>query len=281
MKINQILNNINNKFKSKKIKIITISLLIVIFISLLFNAFKSSNNKNYTEKDVKKVKTDITNRLEDTFTSPTSTKEEIEEVIGYDITSSNLIIGKDAYIRKNFDEKTIAKYNLQDYVNKQNAYADRIEKEYLENLKVTLGQTAIYEQTEIYQEVKVISFYYGLYRGDLYELTSLIFQQKKPEALDESDIQAGSEEDIEYYKSKVEAMGILDKHFDTYVNREEELSVEIIYKDGKPKNSDEAFTLLCNLTGITYENAWFATEEVQKAQQERLDGYLKEWLQVE
>ena len=263
-------------FLEKKISLVLI--IIIILCIFIESFFLGTSKKENNPIDVKKVQTDIMNNVNNTFISPDSTIKDIEKVLGYQTINSTYIVGKDSYIRESLSKEIIKKYKLEDYAARQEQYYKRIEKEYLENLKVTLGQTGIYNGEDVHQEVKIVSFYYGMYIADLIELESILVSEKINN--DTLDIQAGSKEEAEYYKCRVDAMGILDKHFDTYVNREEEVSVEIIYKDGQPKNSDEAFTLLCGITGVTYSNAHFAEEEVQKAQQERLDGYLKE-LQVE
>ena len=145
----------------------------------------------------------------------------------------------------------------------------------MDNLKVTFKEpTAI--DDDVYQPIEVISFYMGMYTGDLNELQMIIYTLKN-DTSSQPEIKEGSKEEAEYYIAKVEAMEILNNHFETYVNHEEVREVTIVYKDGKPKNSDEALTLLGNISGMTYPNAWFAEAEVIKAQRERLTQYLKEY----
>lgn len=232
-----------------------------------------ADNTSVSSEVISDVQEDIMDKVENVFASSSTTMDNIKKVMGHSVLDSLLVTGDDAYIRTTLSDSLIKKYKLEEYVSRQKQYADRIEKEYLDSLKVTLGETQTVDN-QVHQQIKIISFYYGMYIGDLNELQSSLFLKMGYEEI--PDIDTNAEAQVAYYKAKVDAMKILDDHFENYVNHEEEHEVTIVYENGKPQSTSETFTLLCNLSGITYPNASFADEEVANAQRERLNQYLEE-----
>ena len=65
------------------------------------------------------------------------------------------------------------------------------------------------------------------------------------------------QQEIELYKYKILIMETLDNNFEVYKNvLKEKKSTEIVYQNDKPADSDELLTLLANMIGQTYRNAY-------------------------
>ena len=121
------------------------------------------------------------------------------------------------------------------------------------------------------QTIHITTFYYGLYSNDLNDLMGFAMEKKK---MDLSKQKITEEVEVELYKIKVLVMRILDQNFEQYKNtKKEEVTVDILYENGKPKDENELFSLLCNINGLTYPNVNMQIEENQLAQKERLKKY--------
>lgn len=265
-----------------KKKIITIIAIVVVIIGVIILSMillkekpnKSNENNLKVEEPVvestpENTKEHLQQLLEKDLVDKNITKDKMEQILGVSISSQMIVLGKDSYIMDHPEAELIEKYNLSDLVKKQEEYAKRIQDEFLKEFKYEFADVTEFED-QIHQNVKITAFYYGLYLNDLDELTQYIYQLKNYQIsvdfLTEQNI-------IQGYKYQVLAMEILDKNFDVYKNvTDESLVVDIIYRKNKPATSDELFSLLCNMLGITYKNAGIDGAN-SKERQERMENY--------
>lgn len=241
----------------KKIIVIVLILFLIILV-INIDLF----NKNY-KTDPKKVKQEINTNIE-LFLDKNATKKDLEKITGNQLSSAVIAIGKDSLAREKISEKLIKKYNLEEYAKKQEVYAENLETEILNNMEYKLTNSRM-ENNEVYQTVEIKGYYYGLYSADLMELTSALILKEKE-----------TNQDVRYYKAKIKAMEIMDKYLKDYVNEKEIKRVDIIYKNGKAKDSDELFSLLLNIEGMTYDNTDFNDSLNVQKQKERMKTYLQE-----
>ena len=200
------------------------------------------------------------------------TQKEIENKLGVPISNELFLFGHDSYLSDQIDADIINKYHLKNYLKKQRSYIESIKKEFKERFNFKVEERI--EKDYNYFDYHIVTFYYGMYISDLDELISYGVKQKNINL----DILEKSEKlQIDYYKVKVRAMEILNNHLEVYKNKENEpIEVTIIFKDGKPENKDELFSLFCNIYGLTYSNATPDDPEIIKIEKNRLKEYKAE-----
>ena len=93
-----------------------------------------------------------------------------------------------------------------------------------------------------------------------------------------SDVSGDIKAEIDYFKSQVKSLIILDNHLDAYKNpTNETITTSICYNsNGKMSSSDEFIGFIGALQGENYSNCNFSKPAVQKASEERLNQYIAE-----
>jgi len=251
-----------------KKKIIIVSLILLITLIIVIVLLLPSNEKQDLEA--------IENNTEEAvklFLNPKADIKQIAEETGIPMTDYNVIVGDDSYLKTKLDEKILNKYDLSEYQKAQEKYATEIETRFLESIEYNLGEAKEINADEAVQTVTVKGYYYELYLTDLMELSTKILKES---GYDLSKLEKDEKIEVAYYKAKVKAMQVMSNHKEEYDNHSEKLEFELIYKDGKPKNSDEMLTLLLNIKGMTYDNMDFSDEKNIEAHQKRVDSYFSE-----
>ena len=267
--------------KKQKIGLIVILVLVILVVILI--VFKNINIKKTPDLEQKEKVTESTSEntqaqlkelLDKKLINMNITKKQLEKILGISIGSEIFLMGNDSYIMEKPNQNLIKKYKLEEYVKKQESYAKRIQNEFLKEFKYDFGEVTKFED-QIHQIVEITTMYYGLYLNDLNELLQAIYEEQDTQ-LDINNIT--EKDEIENYKYKVMAMEILDQNFEVYKNTtNEKLAVDIIYRKNKPATDNELFSLLCNMMGITYQNASFdgLTTEARSARLEKYKEQLK------
>lgn len=192
------------------------------------------------------------------------TAAKVEKFTGSDIGHDMLFIGKDSYLRKRPSNKVIDKYNLQDYKNKQDIYASNVEKIMRDNLDYQLGEYIVSKEGDIVQKFSYRTYYYQLYLGDLNEVINILIPSVFDNYSEMLVRNLTEEESVKMYQLKIKALEIMDSYVNNYINNDEIISLDLIYKKENDKILQDYFTLLMQLSGSFYQNVSYQTPEEEQ-----------------
>ena len=247
----------------KRIKYILIVLIIII---LLLIVICISTRKHPQNVEIDKEVSDVV----EVITNEEITYEEFVKLIGKKVPNVNIAVGPNSYLRNKPNKDVIKKYKLEEYVKLQDELASKVEKKYIEHLKVESVQEDVREDHACYY-LRVTSFFYALYLNDFINLTNAQLD------VDVSDIVGHPKQQAEYLKKEVMTLKILDNHLDYYDNDNNDVFItRICYKNQKIENSSMMLSLVLALQGNGYPNVDFSNKKNQQLSQERLQQYLKE-----
>lgn len=254
-----------------------IILFIIIFLGLglliggvvisVFNPSTTTTTKLEAElKDIQTeqvTKDEVTKYIELLY-SDDVTAAKVEKFTGSDIGHDMLFIGKDSYLRKRPSNKVIDKYNLQDYKNKQDIYASNVEKIMRDNLDYQLGEYIVSKEGDIVQKFSYRTYYYQLYLGDLNEVINILIPSVFDNYSEMLVRNLTEEESVKMYQLKIKALEIMDSYVNNYINNDEIISLDLIYKKENDKILQDYFTLLMQLSGSFYQNVSYQTPEEEQ-----------------
>jgi len=253
----------------KKKKIILLSLIILVVVIVLLVVLWPRNEK-ITKKEIREYENNTTTNMEK-ITSSDITLKEMETIVGKDIANIHLTVGENSYLRNRPSDEVIKKYNLEDYVKKQEKLVKQVEERYLKALEYEVIDSQV-QKNKVCQTIEISTYYYALYLIDLINLTNEIVDEDLP------DVEESIGTEIAYFKGQIAATEILNKHLDDYENKsKEKTSATVCYKNGKVEDEDQMLSLMVAMQGETYSNCDFSKEENQKLANERLAKYIKEY----
>lgn len=255
-----------------KKKVIVIVVLVIGFGLLaggvLVSIFTSSgNDKSKTElKDIQTeqvTKDEVTKYIELLY-SDDVTEKKVEKFTGSDIGDNVLFIGKDSYLREKPSNKVINTYGLQDYQDRQNLYVSNVEKVMRENLDYQLGEYIVSEEGDIVQKFSYRTYYYQLYLGDLEEVINILMPSVFDNYSEMLVRNLTEEETVKMYQLKIKALEIMNNYIHNYINNDEVISFDLIYKKENNKILQDYFSLLIQLSGGFYQNVSYQTAEEEE-----------------
>ncbi len=253
-----------------------IILFIIIFLGLglliggvVISVFTPSTTTTKLEAELKDIQTEQVTKDEVTkyielLYSDDVTAAKVEKFTGSDIGHDMLFIGKDSYLRKRPSNKVIDKYNLQDYKNKQDIYASNVEKIMRDNLDYQLGEYIVSKEGDIVQKFSYRTYYYQLYLGDLNEVINILIPSVFDNYSEMLVRNLTEEESVKMYQLKIKALEIMDSYVNNYINNDEIISLDLIYKKENDKILQDYFTLLMQLSGSFYQNVSYQTPEEEQ-----------------
>lgn len=253
-----------------------IILFIIIFLGLglliggvVISVFNPSTTTTKLEAELKDIQTEQVTKDEVTkyielLYSDDVTAAKVEKFTGSDIGHDMLFIGKDSYLRKRPSNKVIDKYNLQDYKNKQDIYASNVEKIMRDNLDYQLGEYIVSKEGDIVQKFSYRTYYYQLYLGDLNEVINILIPSVFDNYSEMLVRNLTEEESVKMYQLKIKALEIMDSYVNNYINNDEIISLDLIYKKENDKILQDYFTLLMQLSGSFYQNVSYQTPEEEQ-----------------
>lgn len=230
---------------------------------------KKENPKNLSGelKDIQTeevTKDEITKYIELLYNDDV-TVEKVEKFTGSDVGSEMLFIGKDSYLREMPSKKIMNTYKLDEYREKQDIYVSNVEKLMRDNLDYQLGEYIVSEEGDIVQEFRYRTYYYQLYLGDLNEIMNRLIPNVFTN-YSEMLVRDFTEEELaKMYQLKVKALEIMNDYINNYVNNNEVVSFDLIYKKDNNKILQDYFSLLMQLNGSFYQNVSFQTPEEEQA----------------
>ncbi len=258
-----------------KLKIIIPIILIIIGILFLIFLPKTSDSDEIKINQIttKEEAIETVNILNDKIIKGGSKKDLIKVLGTNEIGDYNIMTGPDSYVRQSLDDKTIKKYNLENYVSKANSLADNLEEKIKTNFEVQL-QEPIMSKKNVSIAVTYKTYYYQNYLTDLQKLQFKLLTLAGHK-LDEN-TKSSDKLTVDSYKAKVKAMTILDKNLNNYVNNNETKTVGINYKNGNISgSSDSLISYFINITGYTYQ-ANSIDSDLIKNSESRINKYLEE-----
>lgn len=209
------------------------------------------------------TKDEITKYIELLY-SDDVTVEKVEKFTGSDVGSEMLFIGKDSYLREMPSKKIMNTYKLDEYREKQDIYVSNVEKLMRDNLDYQLGEYIVSEEGDIVQEFRYRTYYYQLYLGDLNEIMNRLMPNVFTNYSEMLVRDLTEEELAKMYQLKVKALEIMNGYINNYVNNNEVVSFDLIYKKDNNKILQDYFSLLMQLNGSFYQNVSFQTPEEEQ-----------------
>ena len=228
---------------------------------------KNPKNPSGELKDIQTeevTKDEITKYIELLY-SDDVTVEKVEKFTGSDVGSEMLFIGKDSYLREMPSKKIMNTYKLDEYREKQDIYVSSVEKLMRDNLDYQLGEYIVSEEGDIVQEFRYRTYYYQLYLGDLNEIMNRLMPNVFTNYSEMLVRDLTEEELAKMYQLKVKALEIMNDYINNYVNNNEVVSFDLIYKKDNNKILQDYFSLLMQLNGSFYQNVSFQTLEEEQA----------------
>lgn len=251
------------------IAVLGIGLLIggaVLSVSAPSSEKKNPKNPSGELKDIQTeevTKDEITKYIELLY-SDDVTVEKVERFTGSDVGSEMLFIGKDSYLREMPSKKIMNTYKVDEYREKQDIYVSNVEKLMRDNLDYQLGEYIVSEEGDIVQEFRYRTYYYQLYLGDLNEIMNRLMPNVFTNYSEMLVRDLTEEELAKMYQLKVKALEIMNDYINNYVNNNEVVSFDLIYKKDNNKILQDYFSLLMQLNGSFYQNVSFQTPEEEQ-----------------
>lgn len=238
----------------------------VLSVSAPSSEKKNPKNPSGELKDIQTeevTKDEITKYIELLY-SDDVTVEKVEKFTGSDVGSEMLFIGKDSYLREMPSKKIMNTYKLDEYREKQDIYVSNVEKLMRDNLDYQLGEYIVSEEGDIVQEFRYRTYYYQLYLGDLNEIMNRLMPNVFTNYSEMLVRDLTEEELAKMYQLKVKALEIMNDYINNYVNNNEVVSFDLIYKKDNNKILQDYFSLLMQLNGSFYQNVSFQTPEEEQ-----------------
>lgn len=257
--------------KKKAIVVCIILLGISLLVGgVLISVFTPSSDSSKKEKKLKDIQTEqvtkdeITGYIELLY-SDKATIEDVKKIADADISGDMLFIGNDSYLRQTPSNKIMTQYSLGEYKKKQDIYASNVEKLMRKNLDYQLGEYIVSEEGDIVQKFSYRTYYYQLYLGDLNQLISTLMPNVFEDYSSMLVREVNDEELAKMYQLKVKALEIMNDYINNYVNENEVVSFDLIYKKQGDKIVQDYFSLLMQLNGSFYQNVSYQTAYEEQA----------------
>lgn len=256
----------------KKVIVVCIILLGISLLvgGVLISVFTPSSDSSKKEKKLKDIQTEqvtkdeITGYIELLY-SDKATIEDVKKIADADISGDMLFIGNDSYLRQTPSNKIMTQYSLGEYKKKQDIYASNVEKLMRKNLDYQLGEYIVSEEGDIVQKFSYRTYYYQLYLGDLNQLISTLMPNVFEDYSSMLVREVNDEELAKMYQLKVKALEIMNDYINNYVNENEVVSFDLIYKKQGDKIVQDYFSLLMQLNGSFYQNVSYQTADEEQA----------------
>lgn len=245
----------NKKKTNKRTKIIIILAAAIILIAagvgfyFLGKATLGDNGEKgtLTEEGMKNYVEELTELLING-----GTKEELIKKIGSEnILDTDIMTGKDMYLRQKPDDAIISKYNLDNYVTLGEELATTLENAIKNNFEYKI--TDVIDNNDFTSvTVAYKTFYYAGYINDLSQVQNNLLTRA---GYDLDTVSITDEFQADSYKAKIKAAYLLNNYLDNYRNENENNETIVSFMNDNPTESaDEFLSYLMNITGYAYTN---------------------------
>lgn len=248
-------------------KIIFACLIIILVVVVILKPSKSSNEKIDNESISSKVDSFTEQVIDDTYT-----KKDIEKIVGQEISSMDLLVGKDSYLR---NIPVVSGEDISLYEKKLEEYAFNVESYIKENLDYKIDNVVETVDNQTLVNLTIKTYYYRWYLNDLIKLQNEIGKIAGYDYETLFDGKPSNDTKLHVFKSKVKSMELLNDYLEDYVNDYEYLSVEIVYDLNDPKITNASLmSYYLQLSGMNYKNKDFSTKEFQEEQSLKIQNII-------
>ena len=207
-------------------------------------------NKNIEEIQTKEKTKNEINSLVNLIFDEKVTKEKLGKVIGVEPSEANIFYGEDSFVRSiNNNVSSISKYD-----EALEKYANDLENIIKDNFNFQIEDYIVSEDGAIVQRVNYRTYYYVDFVKDYLTLCNKLLSYINIDL--DNNVEKGvvTKTDSEIiYKVNVKALEIMSNYFEDYINEDETLSYELIYRKGDKEINNEYFSLFMYLSGALYE----------------------------
>ena len=231
----------------------------------LLNEYKSKRiDEIQTEEKTRKEVNDFINLVY----SDNSSIEDIEKVTNTDLVNYNIYYGADSYFRNlGKGVSNTKEINILRDIN-----VNKLEKTMKENFEIELLDYIVTIDDAVVQRVKYKGFYYTEFMKDYHMIfDKLVSYTEYKDLTDESNINS-TKAFNDMYKLEVKALEIMCSHLDNYVNKDEYVTYDLVYRKGETKVENEYLSLYMFLGGHLYEHKSLPENE----RGERVTSMIKE-----
>lgn len=242
---------------------------VVLIVGVIFVLQENKNNSNndneasslqkedVTDKKLEEIKTEqiVENELNNFFKlvfDKNVTKEKLEDVVKSPLDSYYIFYGKDSFVRTLLTINTSE--DVTEYSKKKDEYILKLEKVLKDNFVFNIGEYDVSGEGDIVQEVSFKSFYHIKFADDFMEVRNKLLDYTDINIDDFANREPTKEELLKIYKLNVKTLEIMSSHFSDYVNENQEIKYDLIYKKIDNEISDDYFSLYLNLSGVMYDN---------------------------
>jgi len=256
----------------KKLIIITILVIIVVLIIISKPNDEPKQNASENLQELEDVVTDLNASILEGISTETYT-----ELTGKKAAPEFILIGEDSYLHQKIDSKLGKKYDVNDYEQQKNKYANNVEKAIADNLESKIDSVVTSEEGDVVVSITYTPYYYALYIHDLNILTMEIMKLAGYTYNEEDFSNVSDKRKADYYKAEVKAMEIMDSHLTEYYNFYEHFETKIIFEDGdKEKAKAYIESYLLTLDGCLSESFDFNKKE----NEEKRVNFVKEYINI-
>lgn len=232
-------------------------MLLVFFLQVKFdnNTGKDLEVEDFKNKKIEEIQTEEKtkneiNSLVNMLFDEKITKEKLGKAIGVLPSEANIFYGEDSFVRSlNNNVSAISKYDTA-----LDEYASDLENIIKSNFNLQMGDYIVSEDGAIVQRVNYRTYYYVDFIKDYSTLCNKILSYTDIDLDNIVEKGAATKTESEIiYKVNVKALEIMSNYFEDYINKDETLSYELIYRKGEKEITNEYFSLFMYLSGALYK----------------------------
>lgn len=251
--------------RKKLTLIIVLVLVIIMIIFMLLPKKEISDVKQPTKEELatKEIKSFTNKTFDDGFNL-----KELEKKFGSETFSDDILIGEESFLR---EKPAVVRINVDDYLEAQDKYASRVEKQIKDNFDYKMEETVTSVEGIVCVTVLFKSYYYIWYLDELRALQTQLLQMSNYKPVATFDGRSSDETNAVVYKAKIKAMEILDSYLNDYKNENEYFISTIKYDPKSQQNTNDSIRqYYSNLGGLSYPSLERTTEKYQKNIKDRI-----------
>ena len=179
-----------------------------------------------------------------------SSIEDIEKATNTDLVNYNIYYGKDSYFR-NMDAGVA---NTKEINILRDKYVNNLEKAMKENFEIELLDYIVTLDDAVVQRVRYKSFYHTEFMKDYHMVfDKLVSYTEYKDLTDESNINS-TKAFNDIYRLEVKALEIMCNHLENYVNKDEYVTYDLVYRKGETAVENDYLSLYMFIGGHLYEH---------------------------
>ena len=256
-------SNIKNKYNIY----LVIFLFVIIglfFGNIIYKSYKKQEQKDKQEEELndykskkiheiqteEKTREEVNNFVNLVFNDNTSLSDIKKATNNEHLVNYNIYYGKDSYFR-NMDKGVPNANEVNIFRDK---YVSMLEAKIKENFEIELLDYIITIDDAVVQRVKYKSFYYNEFMEDYDHLfNSLVANTEYKDYYEGKDVNS-TKVFGDIYRIKIKALEIICSHLDDYVNKDEYMIYDLVYRKGETAVENDYLSLYMFFGGHLYEH---------------------------